>query len=72
MSPRNPAWTVRHFAGLNVNGGTVYWVVAERGDLWAFKPGHISRFRRDDIDAWVDWQQRQRGGTSSAERQTKR
>jgi excisionase family DNA binding protein len=61
----NVAWTVRQVADyLNVNDRTVYRM-AERGDLPAFKVGDAWRFRRQDIDAWIDRQQRERSGNSS-------
>ena len=61
----SPAWTVRQVADyLSVNGRTEYRM-AERGELPAFKVGDAWRFRREDIDAWINRQQRQRSGDSS-------
>jgi excisionase family DNA binding protein len=61
----NAAWTVRQVADyLSVNDRTVYRM-AERGKLPAFKVGDAWRFRRGDIDAWIDRQQRERSGNSS-------
>jgi excisionase family DNA binding protein len=58
--PVSPAWTVRQLAEyLSVNERTVYRM-AERGDLPAFKVGDAWRFRRHDIDAWIDRQQARR------------
>jgi len=57
-----PAWTVRQVAEyLSVNERTVYRM-AERGELPSFRVGGTWRFRREDIDAWIDGQQRQRDG----------
>lgn len=69
----NPAWTVRQVAEyLSVNERTVYRM-AERGDLPAFKVGDAWRFRREDIDAWIERQQRERGGdTTTKGRRSKR
>ncbi|MCW5892051.1 MAG: helix-turn-helix domain-containing protein [bacterium] len=59
--PPGRAWTVRQVAEyLNVNERTVYRM-AERGDLPAFKVGDAWRFRRQDIDAWIERQQKARG-----------
>lgn len=59
----SPAWTVRQLAEyLSVAERTVYRM-AERGDLPGFKVGDAWRFRREDIDAWIDHQQRARRGT---------
>jgi excisionase family DNA binding protein len=61
----NAAWRVRQVADyLSVNDRTVYRM-AERGELPAFKVGDAWRFRRDDIDAWIDRQQRERASGSS-------
>ena len=61
----NAAWTVRQVADyLSVNDRTVYRM-AERGELPAFKVGDAWRFRRDDIDAWIDRQQHERTTGSS-------
>ena len=49
---------------LSVNERTVYRM-AERGELPAFKVGDAWRFRRQDIDGWIDRQQRERSGDSS-------
>ena len=60
-NPVSPAWTVRQLAEyLSVNERTVYRM-AERGELPAFKVGDAWRFRRHDIDAWIDRQQAARG-----------
>ena len=69
----SPAWTVRQVAEyLSVNGRTVYRM-AESGELPAFKVGDAWRFRREDIDAWIDRQQRERsGGPSKKGRRSKR
>jgi excisionase family DNA binding protein len=64
----SPAWTVRHVAGyLSVNERTVYRM-AERGDLPAFKVGDAWRFRREDIDAWIERQQKERSGAAPSKR----
>jgi excisionase family DNA binding protein len=61
----SPAWTVRQVAEyLSVNERTVYRM-AERGHLPAFKVGDAWRFRREDIDAWIERQQRERSGDSA-------
>jgi excisionase family DNA binding protein len=61
----SPAWTVRQVAEyLSVNERTVYRM-AERGELPGFKVGDTWRFRREDIDAWIEQQQRERGGNAS-------
>jgi len=61
----SPAWTVRQVAEyLSVNERTVYRM-AERGELPAFKVGDTWRFRREDIDAWIERQHRERGTDSS-------
>jgi hypothetical protein len=47
--------------------------MAERGELPAFKVGDAWRFRREDIDAWIDSQQHERrGGSSKKGRRSKR
>ncbi len=64
----NPAWTVRQVADyLSVNARTVYRM-AERGHLPAFKVGDTWRFRRGDIDAWIEQQQRERSGNTTTVR----
>lgn len=64
----SPAWTVRQVAEyLSVNERTVYRM-AERGELPAFKVGDAWRFRRDDIDAWIERQHRERAGDSKGRR----
>lgn len=61
----SPAWTVRQVAKyLSVNERTVYRM-AERGELPGFKVGNAWRFRREDIDGWIEQQQRERGGNVS-------
>jgi len=64
----HPAWTVRQLAEyLSVNQRTVYRM-AERGDLPAFKVGDAWRFRRHDIDAWIERQQQERSGAIASPR----
>lgn len=64
----SPAWTVRQVAEyLSVNERTVYRM-AERGELPAFKVGDAWRFRRDDIDGWIERQHRERAGDSRGRR----
>ena len=51
-----PALTVREVAALlSVDEKTVYRL-AKRGDLPGFKVAGTWRFKRDDIDAWVEKQ----------------
>jgi len=48
------AMTVREVATyLNVNEKTVYRL-AQKGELPAFKVAGIWRFRREDIDRWIE------------------
>jgi len=48
------AMTVREVAGyLNVNQKTVYRL-AQRGELPGFKVAGAWRFRRDDLDRWIE------------------
>ena len=55
--------TVRQVAAyLNVNEKTVYRL-AQRGTLPAFKVAGAWRFKRDDIERWID-EQKNRGATS--------
>jgi len=55
MQPE-PAMTVRDVAGyLNVDEKTVYRL-AKRGDLPGFKVAGSWRFKRSDLDAWIDQQ----------------
>lgn len=64
----SPAWTVRQVAEyLSVNERTVYRM-AERGDLPAFKVGDAWRFRRDDINTWIERQHSERTGDSKGRR----
>lgn len=50
------AMTVRDVAGyLNVDEKTVYRL-AKRGDLPGFKVAGSWRFKRSDLDAWIDQQ----------------
>ncbi len=64
----SPAWTVRQVAEyLSVNERTVYRM-AERGELPAFKVGDAWRFRRDDINAWIERQHSERAGDSTGRR----
>jgi excisionase family DNA binding protein len=54
--PENPAMTVRQVAAyLNVNEKTVYRL-AQRRDLPAFKVAGAWRFKREDIDLWIERQ----------------
>lgn len=51
-----PAMTVRQVAAyLNVNEKTVYRL-AQRRDLPAFKVAGAWRFKREDIDLWIERQ----------------
>ncbi len=51
-----PAMTVREVAGyLNVDEKTVYRL-AKRGDLPGFKVAGTWRFRKGDIDSWIERQ----------------
>lgn len=62
----SPVWTVRQVAEyLRVSERTVYRM-AERGEMPAFKVGDTWRFRREDIAAWIEQQQRERGAGASA------
>jgi len=55
MQPE-PAMTVRDVAGyLNVDEKTVYRL-AKRGELPGFKVAGSWRFKRTDLDAWIDQQ----------------
>ena len=55
MQPE-PAMTVRDVAGyLNVDEKTVYRL-AKRGELPGFKVAGSWRFKRSDLDAWIDQQ----------------
>ncbi|WP_417427032.1 helix-turn-helix domain-containing protein [Hoeflea sp.] len=55
MQPE-PAMTVRDVAGyLNVDEKTVYRL-AKRGELPGFKVAGSWRFKRADLDAWIDQQ----------------
>jgi excisionase family DNA binding protein len=50
------AMTVRDVAGyLNVDEKTVYRLV-KRGDLPGFKVAGAWRFKRSDLDSWIDLQ----------------
>ena len=52
----SPAMTVRQVAAyLNVNEKTVYRL-AQRRDLPAFKVAGAWRFKREDIDLWIERQ----------------
>jgi excisionase family DNA binding protein len=52
------AMTVRGVAGyLNVDEKTVYRL-AKRGDLPGFKVAGAWRFKRADLDSWIDQQKR--------------
>lgn len=39
--------------------------MAERGELPVFKVGDAWRFRREDLDARIEKQERERGGNAS-------
>jgi excisionase family DNA binding protein len=68
----SPAWTVRQVAEyLSVNDRTVYRM-AESGELPGFKVGDAWRFRRQDIDAWIVSQHRERSGRSKKVSRSKR
>jgi excisionase family DNA binding protein len=57
-----PAMTVREVASyLSVDEKTIYRL-AQRGDLPGFKVAGTWRFKRSDIDAWIE--DRKRGGAS--------
>lgn len=57
-----PAMTVRQVAAyLNVNEKTVYRL-AQRRELPAFKVAGAWRFKREDIDLWIE---RQKSGGDS-------
>ena len=63
MTDSPPAMTVRQVAAyLNVNEKTVSRL-AQRGTLPAFKVAGAWRFKRDDIERWID-EQKNRGATS--------
>ena len=52
------AMTVRDVAGyLNVDEKTVYRL-AQRGDLPGFKVAGAWRFKRSDLDKWIDLQKK--------------
>ena len=52
------AMTVRDVAGyLNVDEKTVYRL-AKRGDLPGFKVAGAWRFKRSDLDGWIDLQKK--------------
>jgi excisionase family DNA binding protein len=52
------AMTVRDVAGyLNVDEKTVYRL-AQRGDLPGFKVAGAWRFKRSDLDGWIDVQKK--------------
>ena len=51
---RSPAMTVREVAGyLSVDEKTVYRL-AKRGDLPGFKVAGTWRFKKEDIDRWIE------------------
>lgn len=57
-----PAMTVREVAGyLNVDEKTIYRL-AKRGELPGFKVAGTWRFKKDDIDQWIE--ERKRGSVS--------
>lgn len=56
MTDSTPAMTVRDVAAyLNVNEKTVYRL-AQRRELPAFKVAGAWRFKREDIERWIDRQ----------------
>lgn len=58
----SPAMTVREVASyLSVDEKTIYRL-AQRGDLPGFKVAGAWRFKRVDIDAWIE--ERKRGAAS--------
>ena len=50
---------------LKVAEKTVY-TMAQKGDLPAFKVGGQWRFRRTDLDAWIDAKTRRAGGEEAS------
>ena len=63
------ALTVREVAGyLNVDEKTIYRL-AKRGDLPGFKVAGIWRFKKSDIDQWIE---RQKLAAAPAKTQTKK
>lgn len=65
MQPE-PAMTVRDVAGyLNVDEKTVYRL-AKRGELPGFKVAGSWRFKRADLDAWIDQQKQAAQDNSGA------
>lgn len=61
------AMTVREVATyLNVNEKTVYRL-AQKGELPAFKVAGIWRFRREDIDRWIESQMQAASGREDAD-----
>lgn len=64
--------TVRDVAGyLNVDEKTVYRL-AQRGGLPGFKVAGTWRFRRGDIDAWIERQQVERGADGPGKKRRSR
>jgi excisionase family DNA binding protein len=62
--PPQPALTVRQVAEyLNVNEKTVYRL-AQRGELPGFKVAGTWRFKRIDIDRWIDCEKQGRPASS--------
>jgi len=56
--PPEAAMTVRDVAGyLNVDEKTVYRL-AKRGELPGFKVAGAWRFKRSDLDSWIDQQKK--------------
>jgi excisionase family DNA binding protein len=56
--PADQAMTVRDVAGyLKVDEKTVYRLT-KRGDLPGFKVAGAWRFRRSDLDSWIDSQKK--------------
>lgn len=62
-----PAMTVRQVADyLNVAPKVVYRLV-QQGDLPGFKVAGTWRFKRSDIDGWIEEQKRRVGSSGAAE-----
>lgn len=58
MAPPDQAMTVRDVAGyLNVDEKTVYRL-AKRGELPGFKVAGAWRFKRSDLEDWIDNQKK--------------
>lgn len=62
----SPSVTVREVANyLNVDEKTVYRL-AQKGDLPGFKVAGTWRFKREDIDKWIEDQKQAAGQKSGA------